>query len=162
DTSPETTGKDVKPVIHERYDGNDIVLPGDTSKVLRPSEYPELKKCVGKTVITTDGTTLLGADDKSGVAVIMEADKECLARKDLKHGPIRIVFTCDEEVGRGVLHVDVAKIGAAVAYTLDGQGEDEIEGETFSADKATITIHGVNIHPSIGKGKMINAIRLAG
>jgi len=162
DTSPETTGKDVKPVIHERYNGKDIQLPGDKSRVLRPSEFPELTKCVGKTVITTDGTTLLGADDKSGVAVIMEAVKELLARKDLKHGPIRIVFTCDEEVGRGVLHVDVAKIGAVVAYTLDGQGEDEIEGETFSADKATITIRGINIHPSIGKGKMINAIRLAG
>jgi tripeptide aminopeptidase len=162
DTSPETTGKDVKPVIHERYNGKDIQLPGDKSRVLRPSEFPELTKCVGKTVITTDGTTLLGADDKSGVAVIMEAVKELLSRKDLKHGPIRIVFTCDEEVGRGVLHVDVAKIGAVVAYTLDGQGEDEIEGETFSADKATITIRGINIHPSIGKGKMINAIRLAG
>lgn len=162
DTSPETTGKDVKPVIHERYNGKDIQLPGDKSRVLRPNEFPELTKCVGKTVITTDGTTLLGADDKSGVAVIMEAVKELLSRKDLKHGPIRIVFTCDEEVGRGVLHVDVAKIGAVVAYTLDGQGEDEIEGETFSADKATITIRGINIHPSIGKGKMINAIRLAG
>lgn len=162
DTSPETSGKDVKPVIHERYAGGDIVLPGDKTKVLRPSEFPELNKCVSKTVITTDGTTLLGADDKSGVAVIMETVRELLARKGLKHGPIRIVFTCDEEVGRGVLHVDVKKIGAVVAYTLDGQSDDEIEGETFSADKATIIIRGVNIHPSIGKGKMVNAIRLAG
>lgn len=162
DTSPETSGKDVRPIVHENYDGKDIHLPGDKSKVLRPSEFPDLLKCVGKTVITTDGTTLLGADDKSGVAVIMEAVKALLTRRDLKHGPIKVLFTCDEEVGRGVLHVDVAKLDAVVAYTLDGQGQDEIEGETFSADKATVTIRGVNIHPSIGKGKMINAIRLAG
>jgi tripeptide aminopeptidase len=161
DTSPETSGKDVKPIVHEKYDGRDIVLPGNTAKVIKTAECPELKKCVGKTLITTDGTTLLGSDDKSGVAVIMEAVKELLARKDIKHGPIRVVFTCDEEVGRGVLHVDPAKIGAVVGYTLDGQGDDEIEGETFSADKATVTIRGINIHPSIGKGKMVNAIRLA-
>lgn len=162
DTSPETSGKDVKPIIHRGYDGKDIVLPGNPERVLRPSEFTELLKCVGKTVITTDGTTLLGADDKSGVAVIMAAVQELMNRPELPRAPIRIVFTCDEEVGRGVIHVDVAKIGAVVGYTLDGQGEDEIEGETFSADKATITIRGVNIHPSIGKGKMINAIRLAG
>lgn len=161
DTSPETSGKYVKPIVHEKYDGRDIVLPGNTEKVLRPSELPELKKCIGKTVITTDGTTLLGSDDKSGVAVIMEAVKELLSRKDIKRGPIRVVFTCDEEVGRGVLHVDPAQINAVVGYTLDGQGDDEIEGETFSADKATVTIRGVNIHPSIGKGTMVNALRLA-
>jgi tripeptide aminopeptidase len=161
DTSPETSGKNVNPVIHRNYDGKDIVLPGNREKVIRTNECPELLKCVGKTVITTDGTTLLGADDKSGVAVIMAAVQELMNRPELPRGPIRIVFTCDEEVGRGVIHVDVAKIGAVVGYTLDGQGEDEIEGETFSADKATITVRGVNIHPSIGKGKMINAIRLA-
>jgi tripeptide aminopeptidase len=161
DTSPETSGKNVKPIVHEKYDGRDIVLPGNPLKVIETSECPELLKCVGKTVITTDGTTLLGSDDKSGVAVIMEAVKELMARRDIPHGPIRIVFTCDEEVGRGVLHVDPAKIGAVVGYTLDGQGDDEIEGETFSADKATVTIRGINIHPSIGKGKMVNAIRLA-
>lgn len=162
DTSPETSGKDVKPMIHRSYDGRDIVLPGKPDKVLRPSEFPDLLKCVGKTVITTDGTTLLGSDDKSGVAVIMAAVQELMQRPELPRGPIRIVFTCDEEVGRGVLHVDLAKVGAVVGYTLDGQGDDEIEGETFSADKATVTIRGINIHPSIGKGKMINAIRLAG
>jgi tripeptide aminopeptidase len=162
DTSPETSGKNVNPIIHRSYDGKDIVLPGNADKVLRPSESPELLRCIGKTVITTDGTTLLGSDDKSGVAVIMAAVQELMNRPELPRGPIRIVFTCDEEVGRGVIHVDVAKIGAVVGYTLDGQGEDEIEGETFSADKATVTIRGVNIHPSIGKGKMINAIRLAG
>jgi tripeptide aminopeptidase len=162
DTSPETTGKDVKPIVHENYAGGDIVLPGDPSKVLRPNEFPELKAVVGKTVITTDGTTLLGADNKAGVAVVMEAAKHLLAHPEIEHGPIRVCFTCDEEVGRGVDHVDIKKLGAEVGYTLDGMGQGEIEGETFSADKATVTITGVNIHPSIAKGKMVNAIRLAG
>jgi tripeptide aminopeptidase len=162
DTSPETSGKNVKPIVHEKYDGRDLMLPGDRTKVLRPSDFPDLKKCIGKTLITTDGTTLLGADDKAGVAVIMEAVRELLARPEIPHGPIRVLFTCDEEIGRGVLHVDVAKIGAVVAYTLDGMGEGEIEGETFSADKATVTIRGINIHPSVAKGKMVNAIRLCG
>src|SRR4051812_43090499 len=162
DTSPETSGKDVKPVVHKNYDGGAIVLPGDPSKVLRPGEFPELKAVVGKTVITTDGTTLLGADNKAGVAVVMEATKHLLAHPEIEHGPIRVCFTCDEEVGRGVDHVDLKKLGAAVGYTLDGMGQGEIEGETFSADKATVTITGVNIHPSMAKGKMVNAIRLAG
>src|SRR5439155_1175356 len=113
-------------------------------------------------VITTDGTTLLGADNKAGIAVIMEAAKHLRAHPQIEHGPIRICFTCDEEVGHGVDHVDVKKLGAVVGYTLDGMGQGEIEGETFSADKATVTITGVNIHPSIAKGKMVNAIRLAG
>ncbi len=162
DTSPETTGKNVKPIVHERYAGGDIVLPGDPSKVLRPSEFPELQAVAGKTVVTTDGATLLGADNKAGVAVVMEATKHLLAHPEIEHGPIRICFTCDEEVGRGVDHVDIKKLGAEVGYTLDGMGQGEIEGETFSADKATVTITGVNIHPSIAKGKMVNAIRLAG
>src|SRR5204863_34417 len=162
DTSPETTGTNVKPVVHRNYDGRDLVLPGDPTKVLRPAEFPELNAVVGKTVITTDGTTLLGSDNKSGIAVIMEAAKHLLAHVEIERGPIRICFTCDEEVGRGVDHVDVEKLGAVVGYTLDGMGQGEIEGETFSADKATVTITGVNIHPSIAKGKMVNAIRLAG
>lgn len=162
DTSPETSGKNVNPIVHSQYDGRDIALPGDRNKFLRPADYPDLQACIGKTVITTDGTTLLGSDDKSGVAVIMEAVRELLARPELPRGPIRVVFTCDEEIGKGVIHVDVKKIDAVVGYTLDGMGEGEIEGETFSADKATVTFHGVNIHPSIGKGKMINAIRMAG
>lgn len=162
DTSPETSGKDVKPQVIREYDGRDITLPGDPSKVIRPVDSPELLKCLGKTLITTDGTTLLGADDKAGVAVIMHAVQELLGRPQLPRGPIKIVFTCDEEIGRGVVHVDPAILGAAVGYTLDGFGADEIEGETFSADKATVTVRGVNIHPSIGKGKMINAVRLAG
>lgn len=162
DTSPETTGTNVKPLVHRNYNGSDITLPGDETKVLRPAEFPELTKVVGKTVVTTDGTTLLGADNKAGIAVIMEAAKHLLANPQIEHGPIRICFTCDEEVGRGVDHVDVKKLGAVVGYTLDGMGQGEIEGETFSADKATVTITGVNIHPSIAKGKMVNAIRLAG
>jgi tripeptide aminopeptidase len=162
DTSPETTGTNVKPIVHRNYDGSEIRLPGDPTKVLRPAEFPELTKVVGKTVVTTDGTTLLGADNKAGIAVIMEAAKLLLANPQVEHGPIRICFTCDEEIGHGVDHVDVKKLGAVVGYTLDGMGQGEIEGETFSADKATVTITGVNIHPSIAKGKMVNAIRLAG
>jgi tripeptide aminopeptidase len=162
DTSPETTGKNVKPVIHGNYCGGDIALPGDASKVLRTSENPDLARVIGKTVITTDGTTLLGADNKSGVAVVMDAARHLLAHPEIEHGPIRICFTCDEEVGRGVDHVDIKKLGAVVGYTLDGMAAGEIEGETFSADKATVTITGINIHPSIAKGRMVNAIRLAG
>lgn len=162
DTSPETTGTNVKPIVHRNYNGADITLPGDPTKILRPAEFPELTKVVGKTVVTTDGTTLLGADNKAGIAVIMEAAKHLLANPKIEHGPIRICFTCDEEIGHGVDHVDIKKLGAVVGYTLDGMGQGEIEGETFSADKATVTITGVNIHPSIAKGKMVNAIRLAG
>jgi tripeptide aminopeptidase len=162
DTSPETTGRNVKPQIHKSYAGGDIVLPGDKSKVIRVTENPELNELKGCTLITTDGTTLLGADNKAGIAVIMDAAQHLLAHLEIPHGPIRICFTCDEEIGHGVDHVDLKKLGAQAAYTLDGMGQAEIEGETFSADKATVTITGVNIHPSIGKGRMVNAIRLAG
>jgi tripeptide aminopeptidase len=162
DTSPETSGKNVNPQVIRDYRGGDIVLPKDTSKVIRVSENPELDTLIGKTLITTDGTTLLGADDKAGVAVIMELARVLMDNPHIPHGPVRLVFTCDEEIGKGVLHLDPAEIGAVVAYTLDGQGAGEIETETFSADKATITVNGVNIHPSIGKGRMVNAIRLAG
>jgi tripeptide aminopeptidase len=162
DTSPETSGKNVKPVVHENYRGGDIVLPGDKSKIIRVADSPDLNAVVGKTVITTDGTTLLGADNKSGVAAVMETAKHLIDNPKIEHGPIRVCFTCDEEVGRGVDHVDIKKLGAEVGYTLDGMAQGEIEGETFSADKATVTITGINIHPSIAKGKMVNAIRLAG
>jgi tripeptide aminopeptidase len=162
DTSPETTGKDVKPTVHRNYPGGDIVLPGDPTKVIRVADNPELERLRGKTLVTTDGTTLLGADDKAGVAVIMEAAKYLVEHRDVPHGPVRVCFTCDEEIGHGVDHVDLKKLGAAVAYTLDGGGTGEIDGETFSADLAVVTVTGVNIHPSIGKGKMVNAIRLAG
>jgi tripeptide aminopeptidase len=162
DTSPETSGKGVKPVVHANYDGKDIVLPGDPSKVIRVADNPELADLKGKTLVTTDGTTLLGADDKAGVSVIMEAASRLAAAKDVPHGPVRICFTCDEEIGRGVDHVDLKKLGAVVGYTLDGGGVGEIDYETFSADLAVVTIKGRNIHPAIAKGKMINAVRLAG
>jgi tripeptide aminopeptidase len=162
DTSPETSGRNVKPVVHPRYNGEDIVLAGDPSKVLRVSENPELRPLKGKTIITTDGTTLLGADDKAGIAVIMEAAAYLMAHPELPHGAIRVCFTCDEEVGHGVDHLDLKKLGAEVAYTLDGGGTGEIDGETFSADLAVVTISGINIHPAIAKGNMVNAVRLAG
>lgn len=162
DTSPETSGHGVKPIVHRNYDGLDIVLPGDASKVLRVADAPDLAALKGKTIITTDGKTLLGGDDKAGVAVIMESAAHLLTHPQIKHGPIRICFTCDEEIGRGVDHVDLAKLGAQVGYTLDGHGVGEIDGETFSADLAVITFRGINIHPAIAKGTMVNAIRLAG
>ena len=161
DTSPETTGEGVKPIVHAPYDGKDIVLPGDPTKVLRASD-PDLAKLVGQTIITTDGTTLLGGDDKAGVAVIMEAAHRLMEQPDLPHGRIRLCFTCDEEVGHGVDHVDLATLGAKVAYTLDGSGVGEIDVETFSADLATVTVTGTNIHPAIAKGSMVNAVRIAG
>lgn len=161
DTSPETTGKNVKPIVWRNYDGSDLTLPGDPRQALRVSANPELKKCIGRTIITSDGTTLLGADDKAGVAVIMEAIEQLAERPELKHGPLRVCFTCDEEIGHGVDHVDPKKLAAVCCYTLDGAGEDEIDVETFSADLATITFVGVNIHPSIAKGRMVNAIRAA-
>lgn len=162
DTSPESSGKNVKPNIIKNYDGKDVVLPGDKSKVIKVEEYPHLKELKGKTIITADGTTLLGADDKAGVAVIMSAVEELKNKPEIKHGPIRVVFTCDEEVGRGTDKVDIKKIGAAVAYTLDGEGQGILENETFSADLAVVTVTGFNIHPGYGYGKMINAIRYAG
>jgi tripeptide aminopeptidase len=161
DTSPETSGRNVRPVVHRNYDGRDIPLPGDPHKVLRVSESPELAALRGATVITTDGTTLLGADDKAGLAVIMEAVAHLIAHPELAHGPVRVCFTCDEEIGKGVDHVDLKKLGAQAAYTLDGGGRGEIDTETFSADLAVVTVRGVNIHPSIAKGKMVNAVRLA-
>ncbi|QVL32210.1 peptidase T [Telmatocola sphagniphila] len=161
DTSPETSGKNVQPIVHHNYPGGDIILPGDSTKVLS-GEDPELKALVGKTIITTDGTTLLGSDNKSGVAVIMQMASTIVHNPQVPHGPIKICFTCDEEIGHGTDHIDLKELNALVGYTLDGGKEGEIEAETFSADKATVTITGVNIHPSIGKGKMVNAVRLAG
>jgi len=162
DTTPEYAGKDVKPIVHANYDGNDIVLPGDPSKVIRAAETPELVALKGKTIITTDGTTLLGGDDKAGVAVIMETALFLTQHPEIPHGPIRVCFTCDEEIGHGVDHLNLAKLGAVVGYTLDGGGTGELDVETFSADLAVVTITGVNLHPGIAKGRMVNAIRLAG
>ena len=161
DTSPEFTAKGVKPQIIKNYDGKDIVLPGDKSRVILVSECEALTKLKGKTLITSDGTTLLGADDKSGVAVIMTTAAHLMAHPEIKHGPIRIIFTCDEEIGHGTDHLDLKKIDAICAYTLDGDDAASIENETWSADLATVTITGKNIHPGFAKGRMVNAIRLA-
>jgi tripeptide aminopeptidase len=160
DTSPETSGTNVSPVVHAPYDGRDIVLPGDPSQVIRVADNPDLEWLVGGTVITTDGTTLLGADDKAGVAVIMTAAERLVQGPVDPHGPIRLVFTCDEEIGRGTAGLDVTAIGAVCGYTLDGDGRGGINAETFSADAAVVTVTGVNIHPSIGKGTMVNAVRI--
>jgi len=160
DTSPEYSSKNVSPIIHANYGGGDIVLPKD-GKVLTVHENPDLKNCVGQTVITTDGSTLLGADDKSGVAVIMSAAAELMRRgSEFPHAAVRLCFTCDEEIGRGTDKLDLKKLGAHVAYTLDGGGRDEIDSETFSADGARITVKGINTHPSVGKGAMVNAVRI--
>lgn len=160
DTSPETSGTNVKPIVHREYDGGDLVLPGDPTKVIRGEENPDLCNLLGGTIITTDGTTLLGADDKAGVAVIMSAAEQLMKRRDLAHGPIRLVFTCDEEIGRGTQHLKIADIGAVCGYTLDGDSQGKIDSETFSADLAIITVTGINTHPSVGKGAMVNAIRI--
>jgi tripeptide aminopeptidase len=162
DTSPETSGRNVKPTVHRNYNGSDIVLPGDPTKVIRVADNPDLVPLRGLTIITTDGTTLLGADDKAGVAVIMEAAAFLMKHREIAHGPIRVCFTCDEEIGHGVDHLDLAKLAASVAYTLDGGGTGEIDGETFSADLAVVTVKGVNVHPGLARGRMINAVRLAG
>ena len=161
DTSPETTGAGVKPQVIENYPGGDIVLPGDPSRVIRTADNPELASLVGRTLITADGTTLLGADDKAGVAIIMETAAWLIEHPEIPHGPLRICFTCDEEIGHGVDKLDLREIGAAVCYTLDGHASGEIDVETFSADQAIVTVRGVNIHPSIAKGRMTNAVRAA-
>ena len=160
DTSPEASGKDVKPQIHRNYNGQDITLPGDTTKVITVEDAPQLRDLKGKTVITSDGTTLLGADDKAGVAVIITTADYLMSHPDIKHGPIRICFSCDEEVGRGADHIDIKELGAVAAYTLDGEGHGCIEAETFSADQAIVTVEGYNIHPGLAHGKMVNAIRI--
>ena len=161
DTSPETTGANVRPKIWRDYDGRDLALPGDASKIIGVAANPELKELIGKTIITSDGTTLLGADDKAGLAVIMEAVAWLDEHPEIEHGPVRILFTCDEEIGHGVDYVDLKKLAATACYTLDGSGTNQIDIETFSADLATVTVRGVNIHPSIAKGRMVNAVRVA-
>lgn len=162
DTSPETSGKNVRPQVVRNYAGGDLTLPADPQQVIRVADNPALEALRGATLITTDGTTLLGSDDKAGLAVIVEAAAYLTEHPELPHGPIRILFTCDEEIGRGVNHVDLERLGAVVCYTLDGSGAGEIDVETFSADLATVTVRGVNIHPSIAKGRMVNALRAAG
>ncbi|MBP3317781.1 MAG: peptidase T [Alistipes sp.] len=159
DTSPDMSGKDVKPHIIESYDGSDIQLNG--SLTMKVSDFPELKNFVGHTLIHTDGTTLLGADDKAGCAEIMTAAEYLMSHPEIKHGKIRIGFTPDEEVGRGVDYFDVQAFGADFAYTMDGSAEGELEYENFNAAAATIEIQGRNVHPGYAKNKMINAIQVA-
>ena len=161
DTSPETSGANVQPQVIEDYQGGDLTLPGDPQQVIRMAENPELNALHGCTLITTDGTTLLGADDKAGLAIIMETVATLLANTRVAHGPIRVLFTCDEEIGHGVDHVDLDKLAADVCYTLDGPAANNIDVETFSADGAEIKIRGINIHPAIAKDRMVNAIRAA-
>lgn len=161
DTSPDCSGKDVKPQVVKNYRGGDITLPGDTSQVIRFAEHPALKNQIGNDIITTDGTTLLGADNKAGVAEIMDAAHFFINNPDVKHGTIKILFTPDEEIGRGVDNVDLKKLGADFGYTMDGESAGCVEDETFSADGATITINGVSAHPGYAKGKMEHAIKIA-
>ncbi|PKL84044.1 MAG: peptidase T [Ignavibacteriae bacterium HGW-Ignavibacteriae-3] len=161
DTSPAVTGKDVNPVIHKNYQGGDIVLPADKSKIIDAAGNPELKDMIGFDIITTDGTTLLGADDKAGVAEIMDAMNYLITHPEVKHGTIRICFTPDEEVGRGTEKFDLKKYGAKYAYTIDGSTRGEVETETFSADAVVIKFNGKNVHPGYAKDKMVNAVKVA-
>jgi len=161
DTSPDCPGKDVKPQIVRNYRGGDIVLPGDRTQVIRAAEHSALAEQIGNDIITTDGTTLLGADDKAGVAEIMDAAHFLINNPQIRHGTIKILFTPDEEIGRGVDKVDLNKLGADFAYTLDGSSPGDIEDETFSADGVTITVEGVSTHPGYAKGKMEHAIKIA-
>jgi len=161
DTSPDCTGENVRPQIVENYRGGDIVLPADCTQVIRAAEQPALADQIGNDIITTDGTTLLGADNKAGLAEIMDAAQFLIQNPDIKHGAIKILFTPDEEIGRGVDKADLKKLGADFAYTVDGETAGNIEDETFSADGATITIEGVSTHPGFAKGKMEHAIKIA-
>ncbi len=160
DTSPAVSGKDVNPVINKNYPGGDIKLK-EGNQVIKADENPDLSEMIGYDIITTDGRTLLGADNKAGVAEIMDAVNYLLSHPELKHGPVKVCFTPDEEVGRGTEKFDVKKFGAKYAYTVDGQTRGEVESETFSADGVTIKFHGKNIHPGYAKGKMINAVKIA-
>lgn len=161
DTSPEMSGEGVKAIIHENYQGQDLVLPDDPSAVIPFEGNPHLATQIGNDIITASGTTLLGADNKAGVAEIMAAVEYLLSHPEITHGPIRIGFTPDEEVGNGTAHFDVAKFGAYCAYTMDGETLGELQVETFSADSIMVTFHGFNTHPGFAKGKMVNAIKVA-
>ncbi|MFT5385668.1 MAG: tripeptide aminopeptidase [Saprospiraceae bacterium] len=162
DTSPDSSGKDVKPIIHQNYDGSDMVLPDDNKVVIRKSEHPDLNDQIGNDIITASGTTLLGADNKAGLAAIMDAANFLMTHPEVKHGKIRILFTPDEEIGRGVDKVDIEKLAADFGYTIDGEKRGTIEDQTFSADGVVISINGISAHPGFAKGKMESAIKIAG
>lgn len=159
DTSPEAPSVNIRPQVVADYAGGEIRLSGSPDKILSPENTPALKEMMGHTLITTDGCTLLGGDDKAGVAAIMELAEHLLENPHIPHGPVRILFTCDEEIGRGAKYMNIAKADAAAAYTLDGGGQCEVENETFSADLLELTLTGYNIHPALAKGKMVNAAR---
>jgi len=161
DTSPESSGKNVKPVVHRKYDGYPLILPTDNSIVIDPKDHPDLKAQIGNDIITADGTTLLGADNKAGVAEIMDMAHYFVSHPEVKHGTIKILFTPDEEIGRGVNKVNLEKLGADFAYTVDGESLGSMEDETFSADGAVVEIMGVNTHPGFAKNKMENALKIA-
>lgn len=162
DTAPDCSGAGVKPILHRRYDGTPIVLPDDPSQEITVEDFPYLKEHIGLDIITASGTTLLGGDDKSGVAIIMDLAHYLLRHPEIPHGAIRILFTPDEEVGRGTAKVDLARLGADYAYTLDGGPSGSLEDETFNADAVRIEITGVSAHPGYAKGKMVNALKVAG
>lgn len=162
DTAPDCSGTEVKPIVHKNYQGQDITLPDDETQILKPGDYPYLQTKIGNDIITASGKTLLGSDDKAGVAEIMDLANFLMTNKDVKHGEIKILFTPDEEVGRGTEKVDLKKLGADFAYTLDGGDAGSLEDETFSADAVQVIIHGVIAHPGYAKGKMINAMKIAG
>ncbi|GAB2536617.1 peptidase T [Spirosoma aerophilum] len=161
DTSPDVTGEGVKPIIHRNWDGSDLVLPDDPNQQIRVADHPDLKNQVGNDIITASGTTLLGADNKAGLAEIMDAAEYLLTHPEVKHGRIRLLFTPDEEVGRGTEKVNIQKLGADFGYTIDGESLGTLEDETFSADAVKITIHGVSTHPGFAKGKLENALKIA-
>lgn len=162
DTAPDASGTNVKPIVHKKYLGQDIVLPDDTTQIIRLTDYPYLNELIGEDIITASGLTLLGSDDKSGVAEIMDAAYQLINNKKIKHGDIKLLFTTDEEVGRGADNIDYKKLGADVAYTLDGGEAGTLENETFSADAAILKINGVASHPGYAKGKMENAAKILG
>lgn len=161
DTSPDCSGKNVNPQVHKNYNGKDIVLPNDTTQIIKVSEHPSLLKQTGNDIITTDGTTLLGADNKAGVAEIMDAAHHLTTHPEIKHGTIKILFTPDEEIGRGADKADLKKLGADYGYTIDGEELGHIENETFSADAVIIKFYGVSTHPGFAKNKMESAIKIA-
>jgi len=161
DTSPEMSGSNVAPIVHARYDGGDIRLPDDPAAVLRLADNPALRAQIGHDIVTASGKTLLGADDKAGVAEIVTAAEYLMAHPEIPHGVVRIAFTPDEEIGRGATHFDVPRFGCRCAYTLDGGTRGEVESESFSADAMTLTFDGFNTHPGYAKGRMVNAIKVA-
>lgn len=162
DTAPDCSGTDVKPILHQNYDGSDIILPDDPSQVISPKDQPYLKERKGTDIITASGHTLLGSDDKAGVAAIMQAAKYFMEHPEIKHGDIRILFTPDEEIGEGTAMLDMKRLAADFGYTLDGGEAGSLEVETFSADMAVIVIHGVIIHPGYAKGRLVNALKIGG